>query len=317
MDLTKHFKDDLSHYLNHTVAIEHLPLNYTATWESFSTDESSIRIFPHIINQSVSNHFHDFFELLYVYKGCCKIYVDNTEIILNENDICLLNLQAKHAIADIDLSCNIVYYIMIHPSYFRSIYFQLLSLPSTNYVFDFFLESIANHNINKNYILFSNNNNTALLSLTNQVIEQHYIDKSYKNEIINFIASAFLIELSRIYQDIIYCTSQKELGNHTIVEIIEYINANYQTVTLKEVANYFNYSSTYLSLLIKKYSGINFTEIVHTFRLKKFCQLLIETNRSITDLALDVGITNRTWLTKKFKARFGISPSEFRRKYSH
>lgn len=132
---------------------------------------------------------------------------------------------------------------------------------------------------------------------------------------LNFILSAFLIELSRIHQDYIYTASKKELGNNNISEIIDYINDHYKNVTLKEVASHFNYSNSYLSILIKKYSGISFTEIVHTFRLQKLSQLLLETNRNISDLAYDVGITNRTWLNKKFKERYGLSPSAFRSKY--
>ena len=321
MDLSKYFIADYKRLLNthkqqteQRFIIEHLPADYTAIWNDFSLGKAFVSIFPHMIDQYVKNHSHNFFEFLYVYKGYCKIYIDDSEILLNEKDICILNLQARHSVEEIDLSCNIIYYIMVNPDYFKSTYFQLMYVQS-HHVFDFFLESIANHKMINNYILFNSNKNSTLETLTNQVIEESYHNYQYKNEMLNFILSAFFVELSRRYQEYIYTTSKKEIGDYTITEIIDYINSNYKTVTLKDVANHFNYSSTYLSVLIKKYSGISFTEIVHTFRLQKFSQLLIETKYPVTELALDVGISNRTWLIKKFKERYGLTPSEFRQKY--
>lgn len=262
MHLSQYFIEDYKRFLDthkqqaeQQFIIEHLPTDYTAIWEDFSADEASVSIFPHIIDQYVKNHFHNFFEFLYVYKGSCKIFVDDSEIILNEKDICLLNLQARHSVEEIDLNCNIIYYIMVNPDYFKSTYFQLMYVPSNYHVFDFFLESIANHKVTNNYILFGSNKNTTIETLTNLVIEENYHDKLYKKEMLNFILSAFLVELSRRYQDYVYTTSRKETGDYTIGEIINYINSNYKTVTLKDVANHFNYNSTYLSVLIKNTLG--------------------------------------------------------------
>lgn len=259
MNLSQYFIKEYKQYLNahkqqagQELIINYLPTDYTAIWEDFSEVKTSVSIFPHTINQYVKNHYHNFFEFLYVYKGSCKICVDDSEILLNEKDVCLLNLQAKHSVEKIDPSQNIVYYILVNPVYFRSTYFQLIYVPSNHHVFDFFLESISNHKMMNNYILFSNNQNTSIETLANQVIEESYHDKLYKSEMQNFFLSAFLIELSRKYQDYIYTISRKETGDYTIGEIIDYINSNYRTVTLKNVAKHFNYSTSYLSVLIKK-----------------------------------------------------------------
>ncbi len=146
MDLIKYFNDDYNQYntskkhtsIEHTCTNPDIPPNYIAVWDDFSVSKSYVNIFPHLIDQVVSNHFHNFFEFVYVYKGSLKIHIDDTEVTLEENDICLLNLQAKHRIEAVDLSRNIIYYIMINTDYFKSTYFHLIYIPANDYIFDFF-----------------------------------------------------------------------------------------------------------------------------------------------------------------------------------
>ena len=108
---------------------------------------------------------------------------------------------------------------------------------------------------------------------------------------------------------------KEELKKYKITEITEYIFAHYKDITLKDLAAHFNYSCAYLSTVIKKYSGNSFSELLHAFRFLRACQLLTESDTSISDIIEDVGCSNQTWFIQNFKKRYGISPSEYRRRY--
>lgn len=292
-----------------------LPQDYIARWHTLTNEKGPINIFPHTISSNVSRHSHDFFEFIYVYKGTCKIKVDNYDVVLKSKDICLLNLQSKHSIDSINIEEDIIFYILVKPDYFKSIYFQLISLPNNKYIFDFFIESMAANYIKDNFIVIQNNPDNICADLVEHIIYENYIEKNHKEEMISFLFSSMLIEFSRSYEKHINDCSKIELNKYKITEITDYIYENYKNITLKSLAEHFNYSSAYLSTIIKKYSGSSFSEILHTFRFLKACQLLIETKYSITYIVEEVGCSNRTWFIHNFKKRYGISPSEYRRKY--
>ncbi|WP_419796150.1 helix-turn-helix domain-containing protein [Vibrio artabrorum] len=47
-------------------------------------------------------------------------------------------------------------------------------------------------------------------------------------------------------------------------------------------------------------------------RFNKFCDIIKIKNISINDLAIEVGFSNTSDFYKKFKAKFGVSPREYR-----
>ncbi|MDS0527426.1 AraC family transcriptional regulator [Clostridium sp. SHJSY1] len=313
MNLRKYFYDVCNDYKNCTTFVS--TQDYIAEWYKLSDKKGLINIFPHANYNHFITHSHDFFEFVYVYNGSCKITVDNSNITLESKDICLFNLQAKHSIQVMNTEEDIIFYILVHPDYFKSAYFQLIYLPNDKYIFDFFLESMLNHYIKDNFILIHHLQDSTYNNLIEHIIYENYENRNHKEEMINFLLSSLLIEFSRSYETHINNSSKIELDKYKISEITDYIYENYKNVTLKSLAKHFNYSSTYLSTIIKKYSGNSFSEILHSFRFLKSCQLLTESKDSITDIIEEVGYSNKTWFIQNFRKRYGVSPSEYRKKY--
>lgn len=57
------------------------------------------------------------------------------------------------------------------------------------------------------------------------------------------------------------------------------------------------------------------SQLILETKLEKSCQLL-EENSSITETALSLGFYDHSHYTRYFTRYFGISPSEYRKKYS-
>lgn len=70
---------------------------------------------------------------------------------------------------------------------------------------------------------------------------------------------------------------------------------------------------TYLSQMMQEVWGMSFTDYISGLRLKKVEELLAETTLSITEVALKSGFSSPGYMTRKFKAKHGITPSEWRR----
>jgi YesN/AraC family two-component response regulator len=292
-----------------------LPRGYSIHWNSLHVPKGPLAIYPHPLPGCMDFHSHDFFEFIYVYKGKCRIKIDSAELVLEAGSLCLLNLQAMHTIELDDIQKDIIFNILVKPDYFNSTYFRLTYLPNDEYIFDFFLESMVNHSMKDNYILFYPDPEYNYDSLTKHLIKEYYVGKSHKEEMMNFLFSSLLIELSRCYETHIEKSSKEELKKYKITEITDYIYEHYKDITLKELAEHFNYNHAYLSTIIKKYTGTSFSEMLHTFRFLKSCQLLTETHLTIADITEEVGCSNQTWFVNNFRKRYGIAPSEYRKKY--
>jgi AraC-like DNA-binding protein len=59
------------------------------------------------------------------------------------------------------------------------------------------------------------------------------------------------------------------------------------------------------------------TEHLRQFRIGKACQLLIETGRTITSVALETGFSDHSHLTREFTQSLGESPGMYRKRYRH
>jgi YesN/AraC family two-component response regulator len=68
----------------------------------------------------------------------------------------------------------------------------------------------------------------------------------------------------------------------------------------------------YLSQLYKDQTGVNFSDDLEKYRMKKAKDLLLNKDLSIEDISARTGYQSATAFRRAFKRVEGISPSEFR-----
>lgn len=95
-------------------------------------------------------------------------------------------------------------------------------------------------------------------------------------------------------------------------EIINYMQANYMTVTLDELSQKFFLSKPYLSKYIKEQSGLTFGENVKKIRMKKAKTLLKNGNMKVESIAEAVGYQNVEHFNRLFKKQYGMTPVQYR-----
>ena len=111
---------------------------------------------------------------------------------------------------------------------------------------------------------------------------------------------------------LVKATGDTALQDKRLTEIINYINTNYLTVTLDELADQFHLSKPYLSKYIKDKSGKTFGELVKAVRMKKARTLLKGGNMTVEAIAENVGYQNVEHFNRLFKKKYGMTPVQFR-----
>ncbi len=100
-----------------------------------------------------------------------------------------------------------------------------------------------------------------------------------------------------------------------IYDCIDYINDNYASdITAKDCAEYVHLSYSYFAKLFKEVVGKSFKEHLIDVRLAKAYNKIISDTQSITEIAYSCGYRNLSHFIFEFRKRYGVSPSETRKK---
>ena len=97
--------------------------------------------------------------------------------------------------------------------------------------------------------------------------------------------------------------------------IISYISNNYEeNLTLTSIANRFGVSKYSLSRMFSNVLGVSFYQYINLLRIDFAEILLVNTDLSITDIAIKCGYNNQQTFNRAFKDRNKTTPSMFRKK---
>ncbi|MEK3837215.1 AraC family transcriptional regulator [Paenibacillus sp. FSL R7-0128] len=96
-------------------------------------------------------------------------------------------------------------------------------------------------------------------------------------------------------------------------EVLEYLDVHYMhPITLADAARHANMSLFYFSRFFKSISGMSYVAYLNSIRVNQAERLLLNTDKSILDIALECGFTNIRTFNRVFKQVKQRTPSELR-----
>ncbi|OAS89101.1 MULTISPECIES: AraC family transcriptional regulator [Metabacillus] len=124
----------------------------------------------------------------------------------------------------------------------------------------------------------------------------------------------FLMELIRFTknntnQDVIPTNIKKAI---TFME--DYLDRD---LTLEDISEESNLSRYYFSKIFKEQVKVTPMQYLTQLRIKKSTYLLLQTNKTINEIAIEVGFKNGNYFNKVFKKSLGVSAGEFRKDNGH
>ncbi|MBD2860746.1 helix-turn-helix domain-containing protein [Paenibacillus oceani] len=97
---------------------------------------------------------------------------------------------------------------------------------------------------------------------------------------------------------------------------LHYVHVHYaDKLTLESVAAHFHISAPYISRLFRENTGQSFLEYVHQLRINSAAMMLINTDKSVTDITFDTGFESIRTFSRVFREIIGQSPREYRKAY--
>lgn len=252
-------------------------------------------------------HRHDFFEVIYVMSGTCRHMVHTQNQLLLTGDLCLLAPSIPHGIWVGDDS--IIINILIRRSTIEDIFFHVLRDHSI--ISSFFVNNMYSKKRDA-YLIFHTAGDEMIPSEIINMYTEQFQEDEYSNRIIESMFTIFLNNLIRRYKKTVEYPSNSTVNNEKDFQIINYMLAHYDTVTLEELSAQLHYTLPYCSAYIKKTTGHTFTELLRNIKFQRAEMLLKTTAYSVQKISSLLGYENPENFMRAFKKTYHKTPTQFR-----
>ena len=281
-------------------------MEHLISTEHYLSKNQPVHIFA-TEHDEVSSHDHGFLELVYVLSGKAIHTLDGQVSRLHRGDFVFIDHGSHHAYKRYgDEPFRIVNCLFVP-------YFIDKNLAGTHAFGD-----ILNHYLIKlrqdslkqdpsQYIFHDGDGRT--LQYIDQMLEEYREHRSGYLELIRCCLIQLIISAMR---QINQSAAPWETG--VSAKVIERIQASYMDhLTLTALAEEFSFSLPYLSKKFREDTGYSFSEYLQKVRIEQSCRLLVNTDKSIDEIASLVGYADLNYYGMLFKKQLHMSPGKYRR----
>lgn len=266
----------------------------------------------HYIDTEVYFHKHNFLELIYVYKGECTNYIEESDnrIVLHENEMILINQNVVHAIEKISPD-DIVLKMVLPVEFLREGFsYEKIDCPILK---QFFFSSIHEKCNYYGYLVFRHKSDSQIRIHIEQMLREFFYQKPFYDIAIKHLFSLLLVDLVRnqmLEENAVYSIDE---GKVPIQKIIQEINISPKEATLQYISKKYGYSESYLSREIHRITGDSFRKLQEQSRFKYAVYLLQMTDLSLDQVAQACGYSNVNNLYRMVKRNTNCSLLQIKR----
>ena len=236
----------------------------------------------------------------FLISGDRRIITPYRQIDAHRNDFVVMPPMMYHRTFSLSDSPYINYLIKISPK-IADAFCQNIGSTVWQNVFDSICISLDEKNTRKAQDLLAD------------MLELYEEDREYSEVLLQGLLSRLVVLLweKNVRRDSMVF---KNKLSREIMEVMYYIEQNYAAdIRLSDAAASAGFSEGHLSRLFTSQVGVTFSDYLINVRLRHVKELLLNTDRSISEIAVVSGFSNADYLSSCFHRKEGITPSAFRR----
>ena len=246
----------------------------------------------HYIDHKGEPHIHSHMELVFVLRGELGLYVDKREYSISSGNLAILLPYQVHSYRSISSSeC----FILACPAEYIPEYRQIL----------------RSHGFSSPVVPYGEDTGALLPEMIRAcaggaVIEQGQ-QSSFKKKALLYCTLADLLEGTTLIE---HAALEPDIYRSAIL----YISRHYtEKLELSAVARELGVSPSHLSRVLSNKSGAGFTEILNSLRGYEARRLLLQTELSVSQIALEAGFGSIRNFNRVFQKQFQCMPKDFRK----
>lgn len=273
-------------------------------------DESVLWDFDFYVDYSEDNywkrpnantHFHMSYEIYYLVENEIKYFISGRPYILTPGTIIIVPPKAIHSTQMLNDKIRKRY---------------LINLPE-NYIFRFLeLDPDLLTGLSEKVMKPQGITAMSVKNIFEGLVKEYERKDSNKIMLESFLGQ-LLILLHRCNKDD-EKYSEKSKASTKIAQIINYVNNNYnEELSVGRISRLFFLDPSYVCRLFKKETDMTFQTYLKAIRIRTACELLMETDISITKISERIGFKSCTDFCRVFKKTMKISPMQYRKSILH
>lgn len=262
-----------------------------------------------VIKKDWKPHHHKYIELLYSFQSDSLVYIDGEVIPFKTGDMIIINTQKGHDLQH--RAENTLYYVIkVLP---EILYNGNLSIFEMKYVLPFLTDGFG-----KVRFLAKEIGNDYVRQLVTEIWEEtKTADYGHELVIRADILKLFFWILRYAKANNLLESDNLDLSDENLQVIrtaLAYVAENYAYLNEEMVAKYCGLSYHYFSRLFKRLMKQSFSAYINDYRLEKAQQLLLNSDKTVEEIALDLGFCTASYFIYKFKKKYLVSPKQYRLK---
>jgi AraC family transcriptional regulator, L-rhamnose operon regulatory protein RhaS len=253
-------------------------------------------------------HKHNFYELIFIANGSGKHLVNDLCYNYKKGDVFLLTPNDAHEFK-IEKKTTFIYL-----KFTEQVFLEKLNTNKKSYWEDALKTVLLKFENTESSIIQSKEDTQHLFSLL-QIILYEFTNKApFNNEVVLELFGAIMAIITRNLNA--HKTTTKYLDKdieriNSILTFIRIYAVDNEKMDIKNMAERFFMSPNYISIFVKKHSGLSIQQ--HIIQAKiKFAEKLLKQNRyTINEIADRLGFNDASHFNKIFKKYKLVSPSDF------
>ena len=264
-----------------------------------------ITVRPHTRFAAFPMHTHNYVEIMYMCSGQTIHQIEGRPpLTLRTGELLCLNQHASHAVeraGEEDVGVNFI----VLPQFFDV---ALNLIGTDNVLGKFLLSGLRQSGGEMSCLHFRVAEAPTVQNLVENLVWSLVHPQPNARRINQATMGLLLLQLLNYTEDL-----EEASGNGAVLAALREIEENYRTADLTRLAAELHVSLPYLSAAVHRATGRTFKELLLEKRLSKAAQLLRETRLTTQDIILAVGYENTSYFYRAFRARFGVTPKDYRK----
>lgn len=264
-----------------------------------------ITLRPHTRFVHFPEHTHNYVEMVYMLQGSTTHIANGETIHLQTGELLLFGQGATQEIlpsGQEDIAVNFI----ILPQFFDKA-LEMLDGEQSSPLRQFIVDSLGNDNAS--YLYFK-----VAQVLPVQNLMENLIYALLKGSAPNR-RSICQVTMGLLFMQLLNCMDHLVIGNKeeaATVEVLRYIEENYRSGSLSEIAETLHFDLYWLSREIKRQTGRTYKDLLQEKRLVQAAYLLKNTSLRVDEIGDAVGYSNLSYFHRIFQEKYKMTPKKYR-----
>ncbi len=251
-------------------------------------------------------HYHDYTELLFALSGAAQVLIGNNVSVLETGGLTVIQAGDAHDVWGMGVPCE---YIVV-----KFLPEMLISAEQTGAEFGYALTLMEHAADRQSVFSPAELKGTEIPAILRQMMAE-WEKKAFGYELsLRADVTRVILFLLRKWREANpgLCDSVAPSDRRLMQTALAYIGAHYAYLSERDVAQACGISTVAVSRLFARTVKSTFPDYVRDVRLREAEKLLLTTDLSVTDIALQVGFSTSAYFISKFREARGITPYRFR-----